>query len=113
MTDDELLQRADAIASRAYAPYSSFYVGAAVLARNGRVFEGVNVESASYPLGFCAERVALSRAATDGLQPGDVEAIAISSATSSNLLTPVTSAATSTTNANRKWIRMFRCVRRT
>ena len=77
MTADELLQRADAIASRAYAPYSRFYVGAAVLARDGRVFEGVNVESASYPLGFCAERVALSRAATDGLQPGDVEAIAI------------------------------------
>jgi cytidine deaminase len=77
VNDRELLARADAISTRAYAPYSNFNVGAAVLGRDGRVVEGVNVESESYPLGFCAERTALSRAAAEGLRPGDVEAIAI------------------------------------
>jgi cytidine deaminase len=77
VTDDELLARADAIAARAYAPYSKFHVGAAVLTRDGRVLEGVNVENAAYPLGICAERTALSRAVTEGFSPGALEAIAI------------------------------------
>ncbi len=77
MTDHELLERARSAAARAYAPYSANYVGAAVLARDGRVFEGVNVENAAYPLGVCAEQTALARAATEGLRPGDLEAIAI------------------------------------
>jgi len=77
MTDDELLARADVVAERAYAPYSKFHVGAAVLTRDGRVIEGVNVENAAYPLGTCAERTALSRAVTEGLSPGELEAIAI------------------------------------
>jgi cytidine deaminase len=77
MTDAELLQRADAIAARAYAPYSTFLVGCAVLARDGRVIEGVNVENAAYPLGVCAERNALSTAVTEGYRPGEFEAIAI------------------------------------
>jgi cytidine deaminase len=75
--DRELLARAEAAASRAYAPYSRFYVGAAVRARDGSVFEGVNVENAAYPLGSCAERSALARAVGQGFGPGDVEAIAI------------------------------------
>ena len=77
MTDRDLYERAAAVAGRAYAPYSRFHVGAVVLARDGRTVEGVNVENAAYPLGVCAERAALSRAVTDGLQPGDLEAIAI------------------------------------
>jgi len=77
VTDDDLLARADAVAERAYAPYSKFHVGAAVLTRDGRVVEGVNVENAAYPLGTCAERAALSRAVTEGLAPGELEAIAI------------------------------------
>ena len=76
MTDDELLARADAVASRAYAPYSRFNVGAAVLTRDGRVMEGVNVENAAYPLGICAERTALSRAVAEGVRPGEIEAVA-------------------------------------
>jgi cytidine deaminase len=75
--DRELLERADAVAGRAYAPYSQFDVGAAVRARDGRVIEGVNVENAAYPLGICAERTALAAAVVAGYRPGDLEAIAI------------------------------------
>jgi cytidine deaminase len=77
MTDDELLGRADAIAARAYAPYSSFNVGCAVLTRDGSVVAGVNVENAAYPLGVCAERTALSRAIAEGYRPGDFMVAAI------------------------------------
>ena len=52
---DDLLARATAVAARAYAPYSNYLVGAAVRARDGRIYEGVNVENAAYPLGICAE----------------------------------------------------------
>ena len=71
MTDLELLAAADAIAERAYAPYSNFHVGCAVLCSDGRVIEGVNVENAAYPLGVCAERTAFSRAIVEGYRPGD------------------------------------------
>jgi len=74
---DELLERAAAAAAYAYAPYSNYNVGAAVLARDGRVIAGANVENAAYPLGVCAERAAIAKAASEGLRPGDVEAIAI------------------------------------
>ena len=77
MTDDELFARAARAAERAYAPYSNYLVGAAVLARDGTVIEGVNVENAAYPLGVCAEGNALSSAVTHGYRPGDVEAVAI------------------------------------
>ena len=74
---DDLYERAVAIAERAYAPYSRYLVGAAARARDGRIFEGVNVENASYPLGICAERAALAGAVVEGCAPGDLEAIAI------------------------------------
>jgi cytidine deaminase len=77
VTDEELYQRALAAADSAYAPYSRFHVGAAVLLRDGRVVTGVNVENASYPLGMCAERCALARAVAEGVRPGDVEALAV------------------------------------
>lgn len=75
--DRELYAQARAAAERAYAPYSCFQVGAAVRARDGRLFVGVNVENASYPLGLCAERAALAAAVAAGLGPGDLEAIAV------------------------------------
>jgi cytidine deaminase len=75
--EDELLARAEQAAANAYAPYSNYLVGAAVLARDGRVFAAANVENAAYPLGVCAERAAIAKAASEGLKPGDVEAIAI------------------------------------
>ena len=73
----ELFNEATRVAALAYAPYSSFLVGAAVRARDGRVITGVNVENAAYPLGVCAERTAIVRAVTEGYKPGDFEAIGI------------------------------------
>ncbi|MSO58635.1 MAG: cytidine deaminase [Thermoleophilia bacterium] len=77
MTDADLLSAADAIAERAYAPYSRFLVGCAVLTRDGRVIEGVNVENAAYPLSSCAERTTFSRAIAEGYRPGDFTVCAI------------------------------------
>jgi cytidine deaminase len=73
----DLYDRAVAIAERAYAPYSNYLVGAAVLTRDGKIFEGVNVENAAYPLGVCAEKTALVKAVSEGYKPGDFEAIGI------------------------------------
>ena len=77
MTSEELVARAEAAAANAYAPYSRYLVGATVLTRDGRVFDGVNVENAAYPLGVCAEKVAIAKAASDGVRPGDIRAIGI------------------------------------
>ena len=52
-------------------------VGATLLLKDGRVFEGCNVENAAYPLGVCAERTAISKAASEGVRPGDIDAIGI------------------------------------
>jgi cytidine deaminase len=77
VTGAELVERARSVAARAYAPYSKYLVGAVVLARDGRVFEGVNVENAAYPLGICAEKSAIAQAVAAGCGPGDLEAIGI------------------------------------
>jgi cytidine deaminase len=74
---EDLLARAEAVAARAYAPYSNYLVGAVVQARDGRSFEGVNVENAAYPLGICAEKAALAAAVVAGCRPGDLVEIAI------------------------------------
>jgi cytidine deaminase len=68
VTAQALEAAADAVMRRAYAPYSQFRVGAALLGTDGSVHEGCNVENATYPAGICAERTALSRAVADGVR---------------------------------------------
>jgi cytidine deaminase len=79
MSIEELIAQAQAARERAYVPYSRFAVGAALLARDGRVFTGCNVENASYGLTVCAERVAVFKAVSEGVR--DFAAIAVVSAT--------------------------------
>jgi len=74
---NDLLALARSAREQAYAPYSNFLVGAALLTRDGRRFSGCNVENASYGLCNCAERTALFNAIAAGCRPGDFAAIAV------------------------------------
>ena len=76
MTNEELLQHAAAARQAAYAPYSQFQVGAALLTTSGEVFTGCNIENASYGLTICAERAAVFHAIASGHR--DFTALAIS-----------------------------------
>jgi cytidine deaminase len=79
MTDrahEALLQRARTAATAAYAPYSNFHVGAAVVADDGRVFTGANIENSAYGATICAEANAISTAAAAGVRRVDTVAVA-------------------------------------
>ncbi len=77
MPDDaELLSRARTARARAYAPYSGFRVGSAVLTDDGRVFEAANVENAAYPMTSCAEANAVRMMACSG-RVAEIVAVAV------------------------------------
>ncbi|MEW5869037.1 MAG: cytidine deaminase [Chloroflexota bacterium] len=69
LTDEQkelLIQSALEARQWAYAPYSQYQVGAALLTASGRIYDGVNIENAAYPTGICAERVAVFKAVSEG-----------------------------------------------
>jgi len=78
-TDRQLIEMARQVRELAYAPYSHFPVGAALLGRSGRVYTGCNVENASYPLTICAEQAAITKAVSEGER--EFEAVAVMTAT--------------------------------
>lgn len=73
---ERLISRANAVRHQAYAPHSHFYVGAAVLVSSGEIFEGCNVENASYGLSLCAERGAAVAAVAAGFRSWTAIAVA-------------------------------------
>jgi cytidine deaminase len=77
MTDDQLIQAAVAAREHAYAPYSQFKVGAALLAGNGSVHTGCNVENAAFGLCNCAERTAFFSAIAAGVAPRTFTRLAV------------------------------------
>jgi cytidine deaminase len=81
LTDEDrrhLLDLANETRRRAYAPYSNYFVGAALRTRSGRLFTGCNVESAAYPTSMCAERIAIFKAVSEGEKEFDVIAVVTS-----------------------------------
>ena len=75
MDDLSLIAAANAASQHAYIPYSHYPVGAALLASDGTVYTGCNVENAAYPAGICAERVALVKAISEGQRRFDAIAV--------------------------------------
>ena len=78
MTNEErqsLIDFANEARERAYVPYSNYRVGAALRTKSGRIYTGVNVESAAYPTTMCAERVAVYKAVSEGEREFEVIAV--------------------------------------
>ena len=75
MTEQQLIQEAMMVREKAYAPYSKFKVGAALITKTGKIFTGCNVENASYGLTVCAERIAIFKAVSEGEK--QIEAISV------------------------------------
>ena len=80
MDKSELIKRATTVQQNAYAPYSNFSVGAALLTKSGKIFTGCNVENISFRLTVCAEEAAVAAA----ISGGEKEFVAIAVVTDSN-----------------------------
>src|SRR5438477_8701820 len=74
---DELITAAAEARKNSYSPYSHFRVGAALLAKSGKVYTGCNIENVSHTPAMCAERVAVGTAIAAGEKPGSFVAIAV------------------------------------
>ncbi len=83
---ENLFEKAVKASENAYAPYSKFKVGAALLCKDGTVYTGCNVENAAYPLGNCAERTAIFKAVSEGKR--EFEAIAIAGSSNDDMSQP-------------------------
>ena len=66
MTKNHLIEKAKEVSRKAYAPYSNYKVGAALLTKSGKVYTGCNIENSSYGLTNCAERTAVFKAVSEG-----------------------------------------------
>jgi len=88
MNNKELASLAREVAKKAYAPYSNFRVGAALITDTGNVYTGCNIENASYPATVCAEDVAVVKAISEGEKKIDVIAVACIDAKSDTALFP-------------------------
>ena len=75
MTPEELIDLAKQVRKKAYAPYSRYKVGAALLGKSGKIYTGCNVENASYGHTICAERAAIVKAVSEGER--EFEAVAV------------------------------------
>lgn len=83
---ENLFEKAVKASENAYAPYSKFKVGAALLCKDGTIYTGCNVENAAYPLGNCAERTAIFKAVSEGKR--EFEAIAIAGSSNDDMSQP-------------------------
>lgn len=77
-TRRQLIELASQARRWAYAPYSHYAVGAALLTHSGKIYDGVNVENSAYPTGICAERVAVFKAVSEGEREFDAIAVVTS-----------------------------------
>lgn len=76
----QLIETAIQVREWAYAPYSKYKVGVALTTTSGKIYDGVNIENAVYPLGLCAERVAIFKAVSEGERQFDTIVIATENA---------------------------------
>ena len=86
--DQKLADLAKEIAKKAYAPYSNFRVGAAVITDSGNIYTGCNIENASYPATICAEDVAVFKAISEGETKINTLAVACIDAESDTAIFP-------------------------
>ena len=86
--DNKLADLAKEIAQKAYAPYSNFRVGAALISESGNIYTGCNIENAAYPATICAEDVAVFKAISEGETKIDTIAVACIDAESDSAIFP-------------------------